>query len=113
MSAIKFYLITIFIIMLLLYILLPKVESSIAPIIPHLLINGDAKENIASIRYTVKNPFTTPNIKPPDLLNIFIIGKLAIISAANLMNNKKNLDTINSSNIVPILIINSARCIET
>ena len=84
----------------------PKVESSIALIIPQELIKGETKENTAKIKYIVKKPLIIPNIKPPDLLNIFINGKLASNSTANLINNKKNLEIINSMNIVPTLIIN-------
>ena len=94
----QFYFIIIFTSTLSLYIFFPIVESSIALITPHELINGDAIENTAKIKYTVKNPFTIPYTNPPVLLNIFIIGRLPISSAANLTNNNANLEIININN---------------
>ena len=88
---------------MLLYNLLASIESSIALIIPKSEITGDNKENIASIKYAIKNPLIIPYTNPPDLLNILIIGKFAISSAANLINNNKNLDTINNKKNVPTL----------
>ena len=87
--------------MLLLYNALPKCELWIALIIPKSLIIGEASDNTPKIKYTTTKPFNNPNTKPPDLLNVLIIGKFAINSAKNRNKNNMNLAIINSTSIVP------------
>ena len=74
--------------------MLPINALLIELIIPHELIIGEINENIASTTYTISKPFKSPYKKPPDLLNVLIIGKDANISAAKLTSNKASLANI-------------------